>query len=71
MRELEVLDSGHLKLERAEGKAFFEEEMGEQVRGPISSFSNLESCERIVYGVVSHLNRSWERKPLKEFTQNA
>ena len=37
---------------------------------PISSFSNCESCDRIVFGVVSHLNRSWERKPLQEFTQN-
>jgi len=27
---------------------------------PMSSFSNLESCDRIVYGVISHLNRSWE-----------
>ena len=36
---------------------------------PMSSFSNPESCDRIVYGVLSHLNRSWERKPLPEFTQ--
>jgi transposase-like protein len=36
---------------------------------PMSSFSNLESCDRIVYGVISHLNRSWERKPLFQFTQ--
>lgn len=38
---------------------------------PMSSFSNPESCDRIIYGVVSHLNSSWERKPLPEFTQNA
>lgn len=37
---------------------------------PMSSFSNPESCDRIVFGVISHLNRSWERKPLPEFTQN-
>jgi putative transposase len=37
---------------------------------PISSFSNCESCDRIVFGVISHLNRSWERKPLAEFTQD-
>lgn len=37
---------------------------------PMSSFTNPASCERIVYGVISHLNRSWERKPLGEFTQN-
>jgi len=36
---------------------------------PMSSFSNKESCERIVYGVITNLNRSWERKPLPEFTQ--
>ncbi len=38
---------------------------------PISSFTNPASCDRIIFGVISHLNRSWERKPLKEFTQNA
>jgi len=38
---------------------------------PMSSFTNPASCERIVFGVISHLNRSWERKPLKEFTQDA
>ncbi len=38
---------------------------------PMSSFTNPESCDRIVFGVLSHLNRSWERKTLKEFTQNA
>jgi putative transposase len=38
---------------------------------PISSFTNRASCDRIGFGVISHLNRSWERKPLKEFTQNA
>lgn len=38
---------------------------------PMSSFTNPASCNRIVFGVISHLNRSWERKPLKEFTQNA
>ena len=38
---------------------------------PMSSFTNPDSCDRIVFGVISHLNRSWERKPLKEFTQNA
>jgi putative transposase len=38
---------------------------------PMSSFTNPESCERIVFGVISHLNRSWERTPLKEFTQKA
>jgi putative transposase len=36
---------------------------------PMSSFSNQESCDRIIYGVLAHLNSSWERKPLPEFTQ--
>jgi putative transposase len=38
---------------------------------PMSSFTNPASCERIVFGVITHLNSSWEKKPLKEFTQNA
>jgi putative transposase len=36
---------------------------------PMSSFTNPASCDRIVFGVISHLNRSWEKKPLAEFTQ--
>jgi putative transposase len=36
---------------------------------PMPSFSNTESCDRIIYGVISHLNSSWERKPFFEFTQ--
>jgi hypothetical protein len=38
---------------------------------PMSSFTHPDSCDRIVLGVISHLNRSWELKPLKEFTQDA
>jgi transposase-like protein len=38
---------------------------------PMSSFTNPASCDRIVIGVISHLNRSWERKPLKQFIQIA
>jgi putative transposase len=38
---------------------------------PMSSFTNPASCDRIMFGVISHLNRSWESKPLKQFTQNA
>jgi hypothetical protein len=37
----------------------------------MSSFTKPASCDRIVFGVISHLNRFWERKSLKEFTQNA
>jgi transposase-like protein len=36
---------------------------------PLPCFTNPASCDRIVLGVISHLNRSWEKKPLKEFTQ--
>ncbi len=36
---------------------------------PMSSFSNTESCDRIIYGVISHLNSSWEKTPFFEFTQ--
>ena len=32
---------------------------------PMSSFANPGSCDRIVFGVISHLNRSWEKKPSK------
>ena len=34
MRELEVLGSGHLRLDFADWKEFFEAEMAEQLRGP-------------------------------------
>lgn len=37
---------------------------------PMSSFSNLQSCDRIIYGVISHLNSSWEKNPFFQFTQN-
>ena len=38
---------------------------------PMSSFSNTQSCDRIIYGVISHLNSSWERKPLPDFTHSS
>ena len=38
---------------------------------PMSSFTNPASCDRIVFGVISHLNRSWEKNPRREVTQNA
>jgi len=37
---------------------------------PMSCFNNVQSIERIVYAVLSHLNAQWGKKPLKEFTQN-
>lgn len=38
---------------------------------PITCFTNDASCERIIYAVVCHQNRSWEGRPLSEFTQQA
>lgn len=37
---------------------------------PMSCFNNVQSIERIVYAMLSHLNEQWGKKPLKEFTQN-
>jgi len=37
---------------------------------PIGCFSNVESCDRIIYAIVSYLNAQWEAKPLKEFAHN-
>lgn len=37
---------------------------------PMSCFQNTASVDRIIYGVISHLNTSWEKKPLREFTHN-
>ena len=34
---------------------------------PMSCFTNDASCERIIYAVVSHLNKSWEGHMLLEF----
>ena len=38
---------------------------------PMSCFNNVQSIERIVYAVLSHLNDQWGKNPLKEFTQKA
>lgn len=32
-------------------------------------FNNVESIERIVYALISHLNEQWRRNPIYEFTQ--
>lgn len=37
---------------------------------PMSCFTNSQSVDRIIYGVISHLNESWKDKPLFNFTQN-
>jgi len=36
---------------------------------PMSCFTNTRSVDRIVYGVISHLNKRWKDKPLCQFTQ--
>jgi putative transposase len=36
---------------------------------PMSCFNNTASVNRIIFGVISHLNRSWKEKPLSQFTQ--
>ncbi len=38
---------------------------------PMSCFQNSASVDRIIYGVINHLNKSWEGKPLREFTHNS
>ena len=37
---------------------------------PMSCLNNSASVGRIIYGIVSHLNQSWEDKPLPKFTHN-
>lgn len=36
----------------------------------ISCFTNAKSVDRIIYGVIIHLNQTWKDKPLPNFTQN-
>ena len=38
---------------------------------PMSCFTNSRSVDRIIYGVISHLNQNWKEKPLLEFTQQS
>lgn len=38
---------------------------------PMSCFNNVQSIERIVYAMLSHLNEQWGKKPLIEFTQKS
>jgi putative transposase len=35
---------------------------------PMSCFQNSPSVDRIIYGVISHLNKTWKEKPLPQFT---
>jgi len=36
----------------------------------ISCFNNSQSVDRIIYGVMNHLNNNWKDIPLPNFTQN-
>lgn len=36
---------------------------------PMSCFNNTASVNRIIFGVISHLNRHWKENPLSLFTQ--
>lgn len=38
---------------------------------PMSCFQNPASVDRIIYGVICHLNKAWEAKPLSEFTHSS
>jgi putative transposase len=36
-----------------------------------SCFSNIASCDRIIYAIFTHINNTWKERPLKDFTQFA
>ena len=38
---------------------------------PMSCFQNSASVERIIFGVISHMNTNWKAKPLPQFTHNS
>ena len=38
---------------------------------PMSCFQNSASVDRIIYGIISHLNANWKKMPLPEFTHNS
>lgn len=38
---------------------------------PMSCFTNEASCDRIIYAVIHHLNTTWERHPLAQFTHKS
>jgi putative transposase len=37
---------------------------------PMSCFQNSASVDRIIFGIISHLNNNWKGKPLPKFTHN-
>lgn len=36
-----------------------------------SCFSNIDSCNRIIYAIFTHINNNWKERALKDFTQFA
>jgi putative transposase len=38
---------------------------------PMTCFNNDASCERIIYAVLTHLNRNWQGRPLAQFTHHS
>jgi putative transposase len=38
---------------------------------PMSCFQNSASVDRIIYGIITHLNANWKKMPLPEFTHNS
>lgn len=63
MRELEVLDSGHLKLDWEERKAFFAEELDEQVRRSVKQMlEQALEAERSARLAVGRYVRDEERR---------
>jgi transposase-like protein len=36
-----------------------------------SCFSNIASCDRIIYAIFTHINNNWKERTLKDFTQFA
>ena len=38
---------------------------------PMTCFENSSSVDRIIFGVITHLNQSWKATPLLAFTHNA
>jgi len=38
---------------------------------PMSCFQNFASVDRIIFGVISHLNKTWKDKPLPQFTHSS
>lgn len=38
---------------------------------PMSCFNNQASVDRIIYGIINHLNQTWKDKPIPEFTHNS